>query len=570
MNFTTIAAGADDRFEENDTGATAANLGSLIGTNTFEDLVLNAGDDDYFRFTTAATGQDGDFVSIRFDHAAGDLDLALYNAAGTFVVGSAGSTGDESISLAGLAAGQYSVRVYGFGDAANPSYDLVVEAPTVLADDRFEENDTFATATDLGAATALGVIDGLVIRSGDSDFFRFTLPAPTGGNQVQVTFDHTLGDVDLRLFNAEGELVGGSAGVTGTESLDLGDFAAGAYTLEVFGFAGAANPDYQLLFDVAAADPTPLDDRYEENDTQDQAADLGTLSGSGRRFADLVSLPTDFDWYSFTTTPRRVGDAVRITFADSVSDLDMVLYDDAGNLVGSSLGVTDEEIISLLNLAAGTYRIGVYSFDDAAPNRYDLVVDAPVAPPSAELDDRYEENDTPFTAFDVNSLSLSRAPTLVTTTLSNGIARDDDWFTFRLPETGQASDGVRLRFTHALGDLDLELYQAVEPLTEGTTLDDLSLIDSSVSITDNEYISLDGLAAGQYLARVFGYAGATNLYDLIIQTTQDLADDRFESNETRSTAAALRVLEGTENRFDGLNILTGDVDWFSFTTEATG
>ncbi len=84
---------------------------------------------------------------------------------------------------------------------------------------------------------------------------------------------------------------------------------------------------------------------------------------------------------------------------------------------------------------------------------------------------------------------------------------DQDWFAIQLSSAGTASDLVRIEFTHADGDLDLELYNSVS-----------ALIASSTTVTDNEEISLNGLAAGTYYVRVFGSGGATNDYSLILHT----------------------------------------------------
>src|SRR5262249_7392518 len=70
----------DDAYEENDTQATATDLGTLNGGSTTRSD-LQARDDDWFRFQTASSGT----ISARIDfvHARGDLDLELYDASGT-------------------------------------------------------------------------------------------------------------------------------------------------------------------------------------------------------------------------------------------------------------------------------------------------------------------------------------------------------------------------------------------------------------------------------------------------------------------------------------------------------
>jgi hypothetical protein len=122
------AAPTDDAYEDNDTQATAWNLGTLTSTQTLSNLVMNDAA-DWFRFTTSGTGTSANSVSISFTHSQGDLDLKLFNSAGTQIGISNGTGNSESISLNGLAAGTYFVQVYGYNGAKNPNYSLTINPP---------------------------------------------------------------------------------------------------------------------------------------------------------------------------------------------------------------------------------------------------------------------------------------------------------------------------------------------------------------------------------------------------------------------------------------------------------
>ena len=119
----------DDAYENNDTLATAYNLGTLTATRTVSSLVM-ADASDWYRITTSATGTASNTVSISFTNSQGNLQLALYNSAGTLLATSAGTGNTETISLSGRAAGTYYVDVYGANGATNPNYSLTVVAPT--------------------------------------------------------------------------------------------------------------------------------------------------------------------------------------------------------------------------------------------------------------------------------------------------------------------------------------------------------------------------------------------------------------------------------------------------------
>jgi hypothetical protein len=123
------SSAADDGFENNDTFAQAANLGTMTARRTISNLVL-ADSADWFRFTTSAAGTAASSVSISFLNSQGNLNLELYNSAGQRQRFSAGTGNGETVSLSGLAAGTYYVRVYG---AANPSYTLDIVPPAAAS-----------------------------------------------------------------------------------------------------------------------------------------------------------------------------------------------------------------------------------------------------------------------------------------------------------------------------------------------------------------------------------------------------------------------------------------------------
>ena len=116
----------DDAYEENDSRTAARNLGTVAEPQTLASLAM-ADNADWYSFTMNGPGTSADFVEISFEHAQGDLELALFNSAGTRVRLSDGATDAERVSVAGLPAGTYFVRVFGFLGATNPSYSLQID-----------------------------------------------------------------------------------------------------------------------------------------------------------------------------------------------------------------------------------------------------------------------------------------------------------------------------------------------------------------------------------------------------------------------------------------------------------
>ena len=69
-------------------------------------------------------------VSISFSNSQGNLQLGLYNSAGTLLASSLTTGNSETVSLNGLAAGTYFVKVFGLNGALNPNYSLTINPPT--------------------------------------------------------------------------------------------------------------------------------------------------------------------------------------------------------------------------------------------------------------------------------------------------------------------------------------------------------------------------------------------------------------------------------------------------------
>lgn len=238
---------ADDSYENNDTRATAANLGILTASQTLNNLV-QADANDWYRFTLASTAASSSVVSTAFTHADGDLDLELYNSAGVRLKVSQGITNSERISLGGLAAGTYFVRVYGYRGTWNPSYSLSVtlgaaQAPT---DDDYENNDTQATAANLGTLIANVNLSNLKLRD-SADWYRITTTANgTAANTATINFQHSQGNLALQLVSSTGTVLATANGTGNSESVSLAGRAAGTYYLRVYSATGATNPNYSL------------------------------------------------------------------------------------------------------------------------------------------------------------------------------------------------------------------------------------------------------------------------------------------------------------------------------------
>jgi len=477
----------DDAYEENDTIFTAYDLSNQEQTwlSNIAGLGLQA-DQDWYRIDVTP-GFENLVVDLQFNHAFGNLDLGVYDASGNLVASSISTTDNESINTILSGSGTYYLLVDGYpGDTLN-TYDLRWDDLPV--DDAYEENDTIFTAYNLSnqEQTWLSNIAGLGLQA-DQDWYRIDVTPGFENLVVDLQFNHAFGNLDLGVYDASGNLVASSISSTDDESINTILPGSGTYYLLVNGFPGNTLNTYDLRWDDVL-----VDDAYEENDTLATAYDfsnqeqtwLSNIAGLGRQI--------DQDWYRIDVTPGYENLVVDLQFNHAFGNLDLGVYDASGNLVTSSNSTTDNESINTILSGSGTYYLLVNGFPGNTLNTYDLRWD------DVLVDDAYEENDTLATAYDLSNQEQ--------TWLSNiaGLGRqiDQDWY--RIDVTpGYENLVVDLQFDHALGDLDLFVYDASG-----------NLVTSSNSTTDNELINTILSGSGTYYLLVNGFPGNTlNTYDL--------------------------------------------------------
>ncbi|MBQ7652102.1 MAG: pre-peptidase C-terminal domain-containing protein [Victivallales bacterium] len=353
-----------DPYEPNDAAATAHDLGHLVGESTVTGgAIASATDEDWFSFTLDARGRANDYIQIAFDNNVGDLDLYLYATNGTTLLRSATSTSSDSerLSLDGLQKGTYKIKVAGKNGSMNTytlsSRKIAGYDPDVY--DTNSPNDTMANATVFDIeSTPKNTVSGLNLHdANDIDFYQFTLSnMGLAEDYVSISFQNSVGDLDLYLFDASGNQVGKSAGTANTESLSFAGRAAGTYYVQVKAEHGAVN-EYSLNWSFT---PNTVEaDAYEGAEpiaiTETATIENLTIStpGAGATREDVFTITLDA-----TGTPSS-----KITFSNYRSDwsgLNYTLDNSNGNMVLSGTGSE----ISLEGLAAGEYT---------------LTVDAPVA-----------------------------------------------------------------------------------------------------------------------------------------------------------------------------------------------
>ncbi|MGE3841693.1 MAG: hypothetical protein AB7I50_08905, partial [Vicinamibacterales bacterium] len=105
---------------------------------------------------------------------------------------------------------------------------------TALVDDGSEENDSFATAVNLGNSLTAFITDRV---ANDGDYFAFTVPI--GRQTTRVKLDFNYADLDLYVYNAAHEVVAVSDGYTNHELAWFEVQPGATYFIRVVRFSGA-------------------------------------------------------------------------------------------------------------------------------------------------------------------------------------------------------------------------------------------------------------------------------------------------------------------------------------------
>jgi len=231
---------------------------------------------------------------------------------------------------------------------------LLALAGVASADDRYEENDDKDTAAEVNYGNYTG------LSAEDDDWYKISL---NDGADISVTirFDGDEADLDLYLYNEDDEELDYSDGTGNTEKVEATDLDAGWYYIEVYLLDGETSYDMMISDEVEE----PEDDKYEENDDKDEAAEVDY-----GLYEDLYC--GDDDWYRISLDD---GDdlVVTIRFDGDEIDLDLYLYDEDDNELAASEGVDDDEQVSAVDVEEGWYYIKVISFN--GKGSYEMEID---------------------------------------------------------------------------------------------------------------------------------------------------------------------------------------------------
>ncbi|MFN9557681.1 MAG: beta strand repeat-containing protein, partial [Dolichospermum sp.] len=211
---------------------------------------------DWFRFTINQTGATGDRVRVNYSTINGQslsLLLRYTNANGQQqqLTSNTGS-GQEIVSLTGLTAGEYLIKVTGNGTTVVPDYSLSIDAPgTVInGNDWVGANNRSGKSEDLGVILSDLQVPGLRIDGTNPDFFNFasarSLTAKPGQVIVNIAGSST---VTAELFRVGNPTAIASQTGTGELKIQYSAEDGQNYQLKISQPSGQAAVGYSLFFD---------------------------------------------------------------------------------------------------------------------------------------------------------------------------------------------------------------------------------------------------------------------------------------------------------------------------------
>ncbi|QNI94698.1 clostripain family protein [Synechococcus sp. A15-127] len=515
-------------------------------------------------------------ITLAAERNDSDLDLMLYRdtqSGLTYISSSEGEDSNEEILFENLDGGDYVIEVFRF-DERQTEYSISLTLQGDVSNqtaDRFDDNvsnNRPDQATQLGLLTEVTEISDLSIHDEtDQDFFQFLLnESPLASSFISIEMDNNSGDLDLELQDATGNIIERSESADQVERIPIGGLEEGEYFLRVYGFDGESG-SYDLSLNTASVLSTQRD-RFEFNDSLDDAHEFGTLQSRGVIQDLSTHYLGDVDYYSFQLADDasplhwlKLKDERANDGQTSSGEFNLSLLDQSGNPISDqSTFYGFDAHLSLEGIEAGQYHLMISQGSEATPGQYSLAYEVPELTTYHHKEDRFESNNTTSTATVLND--ISSIDTLDDLTLTN--QSDVDWYQFTL--VGDPAESSFIQINNELVDDRrlIELYDST-----GTTL-----IDSTLPSSQDGKLMIGNLIGGDYLLKITGDAGSYRLtFDIECENTSTqsvLSADSYESNETINDATELRTVN-SQLAIEQLTIhTTDDLDYFKFAIAQQG
>ncbi len=201
---------------------------------------------------------------------------------------------------------------------------------------------------------------GVIETSADTDYFSFTTVSGTSKFTVSPAQYGGMLDASLEIRNSSGALVTSADTTSLSETFSIA-LAAGTYYAVVKGHGGYGDLGQYTLEGI-------LPDRFENNDSQVAAADIGVAPGF--HLTELsIDTANDDDWYKFKVI-RPDSLNLTLTFDNSVGNVGFQLVNGSGTVIATATQTTSTATLRTSTLAVGTYYIRAFGVSNATSLTY--------------------------------------------------------------------------------------------------------------------------------------------------------------------------------------------------------
>lgn len=353
----------DDLNEPNQDWNAAPELLPVSDGYAIVDLTSN--DDDWFY--VYVTPEEQLDIIVRHDTPGAAIDLIAWDELGEIADAPVLAGSDTTLVVNGGSDGEYIDLLIAplDPDTCAPYTITLISSPPTCAEDVFEPNDG------VPAVVAPPLLD-LTLFSGDVDRFDVTL-LPGEELWVDAFFDHSYGNVDLELLDAQGYSVDSSFSNTDGETLAMFNDSpfAETFTIEAALYGATADTCQTLDLDWTIFGAACYDDAIEGDDTPAGAAELIPEFGTSIVY-DLIA--DDDDWFWLEQLPGEELDLF-VEHGTFGADLELIVYDAFGEVAYDVADLPGIEAHAPLFATAGaTYDILVRPFDPLTCVPYSLTV----------------------------------------------------------------------------------------------------------------------------------------------------------------------------------------------------
>jgi len=363
-----MVTGGDDYMEENDDYWSA----KLVDPNYYSNLKIVYGDEDWFHMYL----NPGDIidVSIYFDHMEGDLELELYDPSYMHQIGSYSGNNDEFISFTADMSGDWRIRVYhAFGDS-EVRYDLDIWLNAGGPGDDYYEFNNEPYMIDHKdhpsllieyERTWLSDHHGMAVQ-GDNDWYIIDVTPGFKHLIIELKFNHSLGNIDLDIYDEWGYWITGNNSDTDDEYIDFWLPHPGMYGIIVYG--NNWGNEYDMWWDDLKTD-LRSDDNYELNNDPSSAYDISLAQNKSLWEMNGLALQFDEDWYEIYIDGSNLELIVAVLYDSAEGLMGFEVYDEDLNKITGNFTLTDNDYI-VHDVSNGTHYIRV--FGDNSGNVYNL------------------------------------------------------------------------------------------------------------------------------------------------------------------------------------------------------